>query len=55
MSGGGEHAHVRAGFGDEDLGDDAGEPGNADQQVPGGTKGSIAASMRSSRRVISAL
>ena len=39
VPGGGEHAHIPAGFGDEYLGGDAGEPGNADQQVPGGAKG----------------
>ena len=39
MTGGGEHAHVRAGFGDEHLGGLGGEPGDAHQQFPGRAKG----------------
>ena len=39
MSGGGEHGHVGAGFGDEDLRDGGAESRDADQELPGETKG----------------
>ena len=36
---GGEHGHVGAGFGDEDLRDGGAEPRDAHEELPGETKG----------------
>lgn len=50
MPGGGEDGHVRPGFGNDDVGDEAGNTGDAGEEFTGAPKGPISSPSRVSTR-----